>query len=211
MKRVGIMGGTFNPIHNAHLVLAEHAWHQFGLDTVLFLPNGNPPHKLLDKGEASDRDRLEMVRLAISGNPHFQLDPEEMERYGYSYTRDTLRRLKEKEPDTLFYFIIGADSLMSFDQWYQPEEICRYCVLLAAVRNGMSSEEMVHQREYLQKKYQAQIEFIDMPDLNISSSRLRRMRRDGQSIRYYIPEAVYEYIQKAGLYLTNEQMTALDT
>lgn len=201
MRRVGIMGGTFNPIHHAHLILAERAWQQFDLDTVLFLPNGNPPHKQIAPGDASNHDRLEMVRLAIRNNPHFQLDTEEMMRYGYSYTRDTLCRLKQNEPDTHFFFIIGADSLMSFDQWFHPEEICRYCTLLAGVRNGMTAEEMMRQREYLIRKYQANIEFISIPDLDISSSSLREMHKRGQSIRYFIPDSVYEYIQKSDLYL----------
>lgn len=199
-KRVGIMGGTFDPIHNAHLILAEHAWEQFRLDTVLFLPNGNPPHKQERSGGASKQDRLEMVRLAIRDNPHFRLDTEEVERFGFSYTKDTLRRLKECEPETDFYFIIGADSLMTFDHWYMPEEICRYCILLAAVRDGMSSGEMTRQKDYLEKKYQARIKFIDMPDLDISSSSLREMYGSGRSIRYYTPDAVCEYIQKRGLY-----------
>lgn len=201
MKRVGIMGGTFNPIHHAHLILAERAWQQFGLDTVLFLPNGNPPHKQIQAGDATNRDRLEMVRLAILNNPHFQLDTEEMTRYGYSYTRDTLSRLKQKEPETDFFFIVGADSLMTFDQWYHPEEICQYCTLLAGVRNGMTTEEMKRQRDYLTQKYQAHIEFILMPDLDISSSSLREMHKCGQSIRYFVPDDVYDYIQKSGLYL----------
>ena len=142
-----------------------------------------------------------MVRLAIQNNSHFQLDTEEMTRYGYSYTRDTLRRLNQNHPGTRFFFIIGSDSLMSFDQWYHPEEISRYCTLLAGVRNGMSIEEMERQREYLIGKYQACIEFIHMPDLDISSSSLREMHKRGQSIRYFIPDDVFYYIQKSGLYL----------
>jgi nicotinate-nucleotide adenylyltransferase len=201
-KRIGIMGGTFDPIHNAHLILAEQAWNQFHLDKVLFLPAGNPPHKQTRCGGASKNERLEMVRLAIQDNPHFQLDTEEMERYGWSYTRDTLFRLKTQEPDAVFYFIIGADSLMSFDQWYRPADICSCCTLLAAVRNGMSMTEMTAQKEYLQERYHAKIEFIRMPDLDISSSKLRNMQQNGQSIRYYTPDAVCDYINRSGLYHT---------
>ena len=124
-RRVGLMGGTFDPIHIGHLMLAECAYEQFQLEQVLFLPAGNPPHKDKRKVGATDAQRIDMVRLAIEGNPHFKLDPEEMLRKGYTYTKDTLNLLTQQHPDIDYYFIIGADSLMAFDTWYHPEEICR--------------------------------------------------------------------------------------
>ncbi|MEI3194305.1 MAG: nicotinate (nicotinamide) nucleotide adenylyltransferase [Lachnospiraceae bacterium] len=117
------MGGTFDPIHIGHLILAECAYEQFQLEQVLFLfPAGNPPHKDKRKVGATDAHRIDMVRLAIEGNPHFMLDPEEMLRQGYTYTKDTLNLLTQQHPDIDYYFIIGADSLMAFDTWYHPEK-----------------------------------------------------------------------------------------
>lgn len=204
IHRVGIMGGTFDPIHNGHLILAEHAYEQFHLEKVLFLPNGNPPHKRVQGDERASQDaRLEMVRLAIQHNPHFELDAEEIHRSGYSYTKDTLKRMSEIYKNTVFYFIIGADSLMSFDQWCEPAEICRYCVLAAAVRNQLDRATMERQMNLLREKYHARIVMLETPDLDISSSFLRRQHAAGKSVRYYLPDTVYDYIKQSGLYLTD--------
>ena len=117
-RRVGIMGGTFDPIHIGHLILGESAWQQFCLEKVLFMPSGNPPHKRVRDG-ASNWQRVEMVRLAIRSNPHFELSLEEMHEQGYVYTKETLRRLRKQHPDTDYYFILGADSVLTF-----PPESC---------------------------------------------------------------------------------------
>lgn len=199
------MGGTFDPIHNGHLILAECAYEQFHLDKVLFLPNGNPPHKQESSVGASGKDRQEMVRLAIVNNPHFELDTEELLRSGRSYTKDTLRRLYETHRDTEYYFIIGGDSLMSFDHWRCPDEICRYCILLTAVRDQMNQSQMQDRMDFLRRTYGARIEKLHTPDLDISSSRLRQMRHAGESIRYYLPDTVYDYIRKTGLYQNNSK------
>ena len=123
-KRIGIMGGTFDPIHMGHLILGEKAYEQFSLDQVLFMPAGNPPHKRNRAGRASDEQRVEMVRRAINGNPHFALSLIEMNEEGYTYTYRTLENLKKEHPDTDYYFIIGADSLFSFETWMEPGRIC---------------------------------------------------------------------------------------
>ena len=119
-KRIGIMGGTFDPIHMGHLILGEKAYEQFQLDKVLFMPSGNPPHKKNRQGRATDEQRVEMVRRAISDNPHFELSLAEMHENGYTYTYHTLETLKTENPDTDYYFIIGADSLYNFDTWREP-------------------------------------------------------------------------------------------
>ena len=199
-RRVGIMGGTFDPIHNGHLVLAERAYEQFNLEHILFLPSGNPPHKRERFGGASDADRLEMVRLAIGGNAHFVLDDEEMYRNGYSYTKDTLRILNEVHPDTEFYFIIGADSLMAFDTWMNPECIAKLCVLVAAVRDGLDHTAMYETMAQLKERYGADVRLLETPELDIASSRLRAWCREGRSLRYYVPDSVYEYISANHLY-----------
>lgn len=198
--RVGIMGGTFDPIHISHLILAEAAYEQLNLEYVLFLPSGNPPHKKERPGGASDRDRLEMVRLAISDNPHFVLDEEEMKREGFTYTYETLQNLRTLHPDTDYFFIVGADSLMAFHTWMHPERITSSCILVAAVRDQINRTEILSKIDQLRVHYHADIRLLDTPDLEISSSHLRSMCRSGQSVRYYVPDQVFHYIKTNGLY-----------
>lgn len=116
-RKIGIMGGTFDPIHIGHLILGEAAYEQFGLDEVWFLPAGNPPHKRNRAGQAKDAQRVEMVRRAIASNPHFVLCTKEMKDEGYTYSYRTLEAMRKEHPGTEFYFIIGADSLFYFDEW----------------------------------------------------------------------------------------------
>lgn len=200
-RRVGLMGGTFDPIHIGHLMLAECAYEQFQLEQVLFLPAGNPPHKDKRKVGATDAQRIDMVRLAIEGNPHFKLDPEEMLREGYTYTKDTLNLLTQQHPDIDYYFIIGADSLMAFDTWYHPEEICRDSILAVAVRDQMSLEKIQAKMRELEERFQARIHLLQTPDVDIASSHLRQMRSQKRSIRYYVTDPVWQYIEEHALYL----------
>ncbi|MDO4323531.1 MAG: nicotinate-nucleotide adenylyltransferase [Lachnospiraceae bacterium] len=199
-QRIGIMGGTFDPIHIGHLILAECAYEQFQLDTILFLPSGNPPHKKNRRDGASDRERLDMVALAIQNNPHFILDSEEMRRSGFTYTCETLRLMKEKHPQAEYYFIIGADSLMSFETWKDPEMISRDCILLAAVRDQMETEQMEQKMKELQQKFGARIHLLRSPNVGISSTQLRDWYREGRSVRYYIPDCVIDYIRNNSVY-----------
>lgn len=199
-QRIGIMGGTFDPIHIGHLILAECAYEQFQLDTILFLPSGNPPHKMNRRDGATDQQRLDMTRLAISENPHFILDSEEMYRSGLTYTCETLRLMKEKHSDTEYYFIIGADSLMAFDTWKNPETISRDCILLAAVRDQMKTEQLEQKIAELHRSYDARIHLLHSPNIDISSTQLRDWYRKGRSIRYYVPDAVLEYIEANAVY-----------
>ena len=200
-RRVGLMGGTFDPIHIGHLMLAECAYEQFQLEQVLFLPAGNPPHKDKRKVGATDTQRIDMVRLAIEGNPHFKLDPEEMLREGYTYTKDTLNLLTQQHPDIDYYFIIGADSLMAFDTWYHPEEICRDSILAVAVRDQMGLEKIQAKIQELEERFQARIYLLQTPDIDIASSHLRQMRSQKRSIRYYVTDPVWQYIEEHALYL----------
>lgn len=200
MRKVGIMGGTFDPIHIGHLILGENAFLQFGLDQVLFMPSGNPPHKRDRRGRASTLQRVEMVQEAIGPNSHFALSLAETHDEGYTYTKETLERLKAENPDTEYYFIIGADSLFSFESWKEPEKICGLCTLVAAVRNHISGEEMDAQIRYLKEKLGAQIQKLDTPNIDISSGTIRSWLSLGKSIRYYVPDEVIRYIEKHGLY-----------
>lgn len=158
-KKTGIMGGTFNPIHLGHLLLAENARDSFGLDEILFIPSGCSYMK--NASEIADKQkRLEMTRLAIADNPSFFLSAIEVEREGNSYTCDTLVQLKEAEPETEFYFIVGADSLFSMETWRKPEKIFENCTILAAVRDDKKQEDLQVQISYLQEKFHARIALI---------------------------------------------------
>ena len=198
-RRVGIMGGTFDPIHIGHLILAQSAWQQFALEKVLFMPSGNPPHKR-ERDGATNEQRVEMVRLAIASNPHFTLSLEEMHESGYIYTKETLRRLRQKRPDTDYYFIMGADSLLTFDTWNGPQEICDQCILTVAVRDSMDSDTLDDAIRRVSEKYQADIRKLACPNLDISSHNIRTWIREGRSVRYYIPDPVYQYILDENIY-----------
>lgn len=193
------MGGTFDPIHIGHLILGESALVQFSLEKVLFMPSGNPPHKKNRDG-ASNEERVEMIRLAIASNPSFELSLEEMHEEGYVYTKETLRRLRMRHPDTDYYFIMGADSLLTFDTWRGPQEICDQCILTAAVRDSMDMETLDQAIARLKEKYHADIRKLESPNLDISSHNIRAWYAEGRSIRYYVPDAVLDYIHKKDVY-----------
>ena len=202
-RKVGIMGGTFDPIHIGHLILGESAWEQFGLEKVLFMPSGNPPHKT-DRHGATNEQRVEMVRRAIASNDHFELSLEEMHEQGYVYTKETLKRLHSEHPDTDYYFIMGADSVLSFHMWNGPQEICDQCILVAAVRDQMPAEELDAQILKLKEMYHADIRKLESPNLDISSHTIRERCMRGESIRYYVPDVVRLYIQDEEIYGNNQ-------
>ncbi len=198
-KKIGIIGGTFNPIHIGHLIIAEQAYDQFDLDKVLFMPANVPPHK---RGEdiESDRNRIEMVRLAIEDNPHFELSLVEMERDAISYTVDTLQLLTKEYPDTEFYFIMGGDSIASIEKWREPATIMNLCHLLACVRDELDDERLSDQISYLNDKYKSTIQKINIPMMDISSTLIRNRTKHQLSIRYMVPDKVMSYILRYHLY-----------
>ena len=198
--KTGIMGGTFDPIHTGHLILGERAYEQFGLDEVLFMPSGNPPHKRDRSGGASDEERVRMVREAIRDNAHFKLSLDEMHEMGYTYTSITLGRLTQANPGTRYYFIMGADSLFSFESWHEPEVISRLCVIVAAVRDHVPAEKMQDQIRHLNEKYGADIRLLHSPNIDISSHQIREWIREGNSCRYYLHEGTRKYIAERKLY-----------
>lgn len=199
-RKVGIMGGTFDPIHVGHLILGESAYGQFGLDEVLFMPSGNPPHKQNRHGRASLAERIEMVRLAIAGNPHFSLSLAEAYEDGYTYTSRTLERLKAQNPGTDYYFIMGADSLFSFENWKDPGKIARLAVIVAAARYHVDDASLDEAAARLQRLFGADIRKLSAPNMDISSNMLRGWIREGRSVRYYLPESVIAYIREKKLY-----------
>lgn len=200
-KKIGIMGGTFDPIHIGHLILAESAKEQHQLDEIWVMPNGNPQYKS-DRQVTDVKHRVEMVRLSIENNSNMVLSTIEALRQGYTYTYETLEQLNASQPDDTFYFIIGADSLFTFDKWRYPEKIAKKCILLIANRSQTPMESLTSQMQYLTKAYDADIRLIDLPTIDISSEMLRNKVKNGYSIQYYVTDKVAEYVKQHRLYTT---------
>lgn len=199
MKKVGIMGGTFNPIHLGHLFLADNAYEQLELDKVLFMPSKNPPHK--EKPDmVTEQQRVDMITLAIKDNPHFELSTFELDRDGMTYTADTLTLLTEQNPDTEYYFIVGADSLFYMHKWWKPQIIFNLCTVIAASRDNAALVELEKQSEFLKETFHARIRLIQMPTIQIASAVIRERIAEGKSVRYYLTDNVNEYIVENKLY-----------
>lgn len=201
-KKIGIMGGTFDPIHVGHLILGEKAYEQLGLDKVWFMPSGNPPHKRNREGRATDEQRIAMVKKAIAGNEHFELSLIEMHEEGYSYTYRTLEMLKKENPDTEYYFIIGADSLYNLDTWMEPSRICQACTMVVATRNHTPMTELNCEMEKMSTKFGGRFLRLDTLNIDISSELLRKWIKERKSIRYYVPDDVIQYIYDNHMYLS---------
>lgn len=199
MSRIGIMGGTFNPIHTAHLILAENAYEELKLDKIYFMPSKKPPHKL-NEIILNDEHRIEMIELAIMNNPHFEISCMELEREGITYTADTLEELNRDYPQNDFYFIMGADSLFQIEEWCNIEQIFKLSHIAAAVRDHSTYEDVTGQITYLTENFHARIHLLTTPNMDISSKMLRQNIKNGKSIRYYVPDPVLKYISDHNLY-----------
>jgi nicotinate-nucleotide adenylyltransferase len=199
MNKVGIMGGTFNPVHNGHLFLAENTREQAALDKVLFMPSKNPPHKAI-MSEVTEQQRVDMVRLAIKDNPYFELSEFELMRDGYTYTADTLKLLTNENPDVQYYFIVGTDSLFMMQKWYQPQTVFDLCTIAVAGREQAKEKEILQHIECLKKEYDAKIIYINMPMIDIASESIRKRFTEEKSVKYYLPDTVIEYIREKKLY-----------
>ena len=198
-KRVGIMGGTFSPIHMGHLILAEQSYRQYDLDYVLFMPAGKPPHKQ-DHEILSNNYRWDMLKLAIEDVSYFEMSDYEFEKNGLSYTWETLRDLREMNPDTDYYFIMGADSVVNIETWKHPERVLSLCHVLAAVREDTDMDALHQRAMYLENRYNASISLLNVPAIDVSSSDLRNRVKRGESIRFMVPEKVRNYIEVHYLY-----------
>ena len=199
--KIGIMGGTFDPIHYGHLMIAENAAEQFGLDQIWFMPNGNPPHKKSETIKSTAEDRMKMTSLAIAPFPEFVLQPYEALRAEVSCSYQTMEHFSKIYPDDEFYFIIGADSLMAIETWVHPERIFPTCTILATYRNEVKTkEEMNRQIQYLSEKYHAKIRLLETPLMPVSSHELRASLQSGDSVSEYMPAAVCSYIKQHHLY-----------
>lgn len=198
--RIGIMGGTFNPIHYGHLVIAEHSREQYNLDSVIFIPSGKPPHK--DRIEVTGSDyRADMVDLAISSNPFFKLSDVEIQRKGITYTVDTLEEFIEIYGYGMkLFFIIGADNLSELVTWKRFRYLFEICEIITAFRPGVDNSSIFNEAEYLKSKYNASINIVNTPLISISSTSIRDRIKRGESIKYLVPPEVEDYILKNLLY-----------
>ncbi|WP_010248330.1 nicotinate-nucleotide adenylyltransferase [Acetivibrio cellulolyticus] len=200
-KKIGISGGTFNPIHYGHLIVAEMVRDRFGLEKVLFIPSGMPPHKNLSN-VASAEHRFNMVQQAVKDNPYFVESRIEVERGGYTYTIDTLKNLSEiYGKSARLYYIIGADVLNDLLTWRNYQDVFNICEFIAVLRPGNDSEGFNKQMEYLRDTFSARIHFIDTPLIEISSTEIRNRIKGGRSIKYLVPDTVEAYIKENKLYI----------
>lgn len=200
MNQIGIMGGTFDPIHHGHLLLGRQAREEYHLQEIWFMPSGQPPHKK-DHQVTEAQFRWEMAELALEGQEGFRLSDFELRRPGTTYTAQTLALLHEAYPDTRFYFIIGADSLYEIEQWYRPDLVMAQAVLLVADRDyHQMHPRMERQINRLTEKYGAKIFRLHCPEVNISSVEIRAMAARGESLRGLVPDAVRVYIKEKKLY-----------
>lgn len=198
--RVGIMGGTFDPIHYGHLVTAEAARSQFGLDEVVFTPAGNPPHKK-DYEVTPAEARYLMTVLAINDNPFFKVSRMELDRSGYTYTIDTLKQFSEQYgQNAQLFFISGADAVLDILTWKDVGEVLHYCTFIAATRPGYPIEKLAQKLCELEELYGKEVFPMEVTGLDISSTDIRRRIKEGLSVKYLLPDSVERYIEKNGLY-----------
>jgi len=201
-NRLGILGGTFNPIHIGHLTIAEAVREEYGLDKVLFVPSAHPPHKE-GRDVIDARDRYHLVRLAVADNPFFEVLDIEMKRKGQSYSVETLKELRENETEPAdYFFIIGADSLPELKTWKDIEKLGRLCTFVVAPRPGWDIERLAREElglpPWMKESLLAHV--VSAPLIGISSTEIRDRIRSAMSIRYLVPRAVEEYIEERGLY-----------
>lgn len=204
MRRIGLMGGSFNPIHLAHVNMARAALSGGYVDEVLFLPTGNPPHK--HAGLEDKEDRYAMTCLAIEGQEHMRVSRVEIDREGTIYTVDTLGILRERMPGCAFYYLIGADTVFQLSTWKRIDELIGMCTFLVCMRPGEGSAETLAAAQQWRERG-ATILFMDAEPIEISSTEVRERLARGQSADDLLPPAVAEYIRAHGLYRVRAQET----
>lgn len=195
-QRIGLVGGTFDPPHIVHLVLAEFASDALKLDHIWFLPAADPPHK--DGTRIPIEHRLEMLHLAIADRPDFAISRIDIDRPGPHYTVETLRLLRNEYPDAEFYFVMGGDSLRDFPRWSRPAELLELCYFVVMGRPDIEIAPDMH--DAILPKLKDRVIIIDSPMLGFSSTEIAARLRMGKSVRYLVPDAVLDYIEKNGLY-----------
>jgi nicotinate-nucleotide adenylyltransferase len=192
-RRIGILGGTFDPIHLGHLIVAQEILLQGRLDQMLFMPSGDPPHKQYSQ-MASAQARVEMVGLAVGHSPLFDLLRFELDRPGKSYTVETLRHLQAQWGDAVeLFLVIGADNAVDMPTWFDPEGVLALAQVLVAERPGFD-------RSLVDPALEEKMQFLETPLLEISSTDIRRRVRESRPIEFLVPDAVIRYIEEKGLY-----------
>lgn len=205
-RKIGISGGTFDPIHYGHLIVAEEIRESMALDKVIFIPSGDPPHKA-GKGVTEVEHRFNMVKLAIETNPHFEASSIEIEREGYSYTADTLSQLKQiYGEETSLFFMTGADVIPQLVNWRNFERLFSLCEFVAVLRPGFARQALLSEIDYLKKNYKAIIHVEDTPLIGISSTIIREHVKKNKSIKYLVPEKVELYIKENNLYKQGDSL-----
>ena len=198
-KRIGILGGTFNPVHMGHLFMAEHARVEMELDMILFIPTGVPYMKNSKEILPSD-SRMKMLELSIASNPYFLTSDIEIKREGNTYTFETLEELHQLYPNAELFFLVGADCLFTIERWYQPQRIFDNCTLLAANRNDVPQKELLEKKQFLENRFHAKVVLLDVPQIDISSTKVRENVKQGKSIRYMVTNQVHDYILQNNYY-----------
>ncbi|ACA60361.1 nicotinate-nucleotide adenylyltransferase [Candidatus Desulforudis audaxviator] len=197
--KLGVMGGTFDPVHYGHLVVAEGVRYEYRLDKVIFVPAGRPPHKA-DRPMSGPEHRLTITALAIASNPYFEVSDLEIKRPGLSYTYDTIRELQSLYRPEVVYFITGADAVLELLSWHRIRELLAMCRFIAATRPGYNLENLTVKLKLLPASLVERIVPVEVPALAISSSDIRRRVSEGRPIKYLLPEGVEEYVLSTGLY-----------
>lgn len=201
--KVGLMGGTFNPIHLGHLIISEYIRTNFPLDKVVFIPTGDPPHKD-NKELISAMDRFHMTELAIKSNPYFEISANEINRVGKSYSTDTIDEFINKMPEDELYFIIGSDTLDDLKNWKDIENVFEKISFIVIGRNGLADTDIEQKINEYNKKYNSNIFYVSGPQIEISSTMIRSYIAENKSIRYLVPKDVEEYIKARELYIVEE-------
>jgi nicotinate-nucleotide adenylyltransferase len=200
MMKIGICGGTFNPIHNAHLLISEQAMEKYGLDKVLFIPTGNPPHKINIDNKENGIHRLNMAIEAVKSNINFEVMDIELIRSGLTYTIDTLLEIKSMYDKHELNYIIGADVVLDLINWKCYKKVFEVCNFIAFMRPGSDKKTVFGEAKRLNMLYNAKIRMFDSILFDISSSDIRNRVSKGKSIKYLVPDSVIEYIKLYGLY-----------
>jgi nicotinate-nucleotide adenylyltransferase len=195
--RVGIYGGVFNPPHHGHLIAAQEAHWQLGLDVVLWVPVGDAPHRAIENDPGAEA-RFEMVELAVSADERFRVARIELEREGPSYTVDTLKALREREPEDELFLILGGDQALALPTWHEPEQVLELATL-AVFERGSSNRNAIGIK-VARLRGAERVRFLDMPRVDISSTMVRRRAAAGKPIRYLVPDKVANFIGAQSLY-----------
>jgi len=200
VKKLAIMGGTYNPIHKGHLLAAREIARLYAPDLVFFIPTGIPPHKQPPGGHVEPEHRLAMVRLALEGEEGFDVSDIETKRTGKSYTVDTLKQLALIYPGSEMILVMGTDMLLTFEQWKDFETICALCRIAALPREAGDAAKMRRAARRLERRWGARVDVPDITPLEISSTEIREMVARGEDTSLYLPAAVRDYIDQNGLY-----------